>query len=482
MAAYDNAAAVPLLLNSLDSSSPVARAHAARELAEVAHGGEFWRERVAAAGAIPKLVAMLSEGRTAAERQHAARALAEAAGGGWEVPIGMPVRDAVVTYGAVPPLVALLSVQRPAAVKAQAARAIAAIAAGSDAPCDLIAGSGGIPPLVALLGQRAGGSGNAAQYAATALANLTDYSGSDAIRESVAAAGAIASLVDLVRCSGSGAAAAAAGEAARALAGLARCPSLRSRILAAGAAPPLAALLSARSVYAAANAAQALARLAASSDADCHAIIAAGALPPLLARDQQRSSRRCDPAAEWAIFALEEIVKSEPLHGALLAAGAVPTLTGVLTSTRGDSEIPEFAAGVLSAMNSAGEGPRAAVFAAMQQLVAQLSSADRSAVRGAAIAISLLAKEPSLHEDILAAGVLPLLVRMVSGLQLASRDATSAGSAAVTALVALAAGDEAVREKVLDAGAAEVLEVLSKRARDDGVKAAACVALRALAH
>ena len=141
--------------------------------------------KVATAGAIPLLVALLSSEISTGGWMAAARALRNLAANG-------DIRVEVIAAGAIPSLVALLSVQSIDRVQEAAAEALSSLAINAENRAR-VALSAAIPPLVALLGAQSTESMQI--VAAVALCHLT-RDADDQTR--AAAASAIPSLVALL--------------------------------------------------------------------------------------------------------------------------------------------------------------------------------------------------------------------------------------------------------------------------------------------
>ena len=144
------------------------------------------RVKLAAAGAIPPLVALLDAHQsTTAIQDFAARALHNLA-------ISPDNQVKIAAAGAIPLLCALLGGKGKSAVQLAAAGALRNLACNTDNRITITA-AGGITPLVALLGPRS--SAATQEYAAEALWSLAS---NDDILVEVTAAGAIAPLVALL--------------------------------------------------------------------------------------------------------------------------------------------------------------------------------------------------------------------------------------------------------------------------------------------
>ncbi|GBF96011.1 hypothetical protein Rsub_08826 [Raphidocelis subcapitata] len=550
------------------------RAAAARALATaVEAGGDAARVEAVSLGALPPLIALLaSPDVPAAERASAAAALAAIVDGGPDAVSSRsnPQRDAAVAAGAVGPLVAALSAAASAGGGAgaaalelgrEAARAAANITSGFGAPLDAVIAAGAVGPLVAVLrraahqaapgaaaGEPAGqhdtrdngrGGGDAAacawdagRAAAEALANLADHGGSDETRRAIAAAGALAPLVDLLaaglpddasagaaggaaadragshgrRARGSAAACAAA---AATLAGLARCRALAGQLLAAGAVDALVKLvaLTNRSPPAdgsdgsapddaLGSALEGLLRLSEDGGADAEAaraaVVRAGGLPALAAVAAHAAAdpgdRGAGANALWAVWVFGELCKSPALHAEVAGAGVVDALLSLLESPDepADPEAPQEAALLLSSFlagsgNGSGNGSsaaaaapellRAAVEAQLPPLLARLSPAGRpERVQAALSALCwLTAVSRPLQLALLRNGAAPRLVELVEACGTAPDEAGVAASV----LADLCAGGEEGRDAVVGANGVPALVAMLPRDQDGW----ACAAL-----
>lgn len=201
-------------------------------------------------------------------------------------------RTAIVTAGALPPLVKLLSGASEEG-REVAARAVAALATTDRARAEFVA-AGALPPLIGLLSQ----GGDLALRAAEALATLFDGRGGDERAEAAVAAGVLSPLLSLVSAGAvetgaTGPVARAAEKACAALASLACSNAMRNTIAEADAIPTLVRLLTAGAPDARVQAAAAIARLAAKDDAsiplerevaplDTEAFLDVGVIPHLV--------------------------------------------------------------------------------------------------------------------------------------------------------------------------------------------------------
>ena len=256
---------------------------------------------IAAAGAIPPLVALVTS-RSDASKLEAARALRNLARNDQNT-------AAIAAAGGIPPLVALVTSGSDSA-KLEAAGALRNLA-GNDQNQAAIAAAGGIPPLVALV---TSGSDAAKEKAAGALGNLA---ANDQNEAAIAGAGAIPPLVGLVT-SGSDASKL---EAARALRNLAGNDQNEAAIAGAGAIRPLVGLVTSGSDASKLEAARALRNLA-TNEQNKAAIAAAGGIPPLVALVTSGS----DAAKEKAAGALRSLANNDQNNAAIVAAGGVQAL------------------------------------------------------------------------------------------------------------------------------------------------------------
>lgn len=182
---FASAGAVPLLLGMLQNgrTAQVAAAHA---LSKVAAYHEANQSAIAREGGLPKLLALLHGGSIDAETQ-AAGALAELARGHLEN------QEAVARAGGIGPLLALLGSTQPAA-RARAAHALALLSRFNHDNQAHVTRANGVPTLVGLL---SGGSPPEVQaMAAMALAEISRGNGDN--QSGVAEHGGIESLVQLL--------------------------------------------------------------------------------------------------------------------------------------------------------------------------------------------------------------------------------------------------------------------------------------------
>jgi len=257
----DPAAALVALLQAcaIGARTPVASGIASLADAPPDRSADPMRGALAAAGALPPLVAMLGDG-TAEERAAAAEALGKLAR-------NEANEAAIAAAAAIEPLVALVR-DGDAQGKAKAATALRNLAGGNDAIVSAIAAAGAIEPLVALVldGDREGKAN-----AAGALANLAGDDDSNV--SAIAAAGAIEPLVALVRDGDAHGKA----NAANALWSLADGDfDIKAAIAAAGAIEPLVALVRDGDARGKAYAVNTLANLAGGGASFKAAIVAAG--------------------------------------------------------------------------------------------------------------------------------------------------------------------------------------------------------------
>jgi vacuolar protein 8 len=365
VASADPAAALVALLQAcaIGARTPVASGIASLADAPSAQSTDPMRGALAAAGALPPLVAMLGDG-TAEERAAAAEALgklarndankaAMAAAGAVEALVAL-VRDgncegkakaaaalgnladgedaikaAIVAAGATEPLVALVR-DGDAEGKANAAAVLWILAFGDDA-IKAIAAADAIEPLVALVRD---GDAQGKADAAGALGNLAG--GDDAIVSAIASAGAIEPLVALVRDGDAEGKANAAG----ALGNLAEGDvAIVSAIAAADAIEPLVALVRDGDAEGKAYAAGALGTLAGGDDAIVSEIAAAGAIEPLVALVRDGDAQGKLKAAS----ALRQLAKGEDaIVSAIAAAGASDSLVALVRGgdARGKAKVP----------------------------------------------------------------------------------------------------------------------------------------------
>ena len=146
--------------------------------------------RIASAGAIPPLVALLGPQSSEGVQEYAGLALSSLCSNNDDN------RVMVAAVGAIPPLVALLGSQRSAGVQEQAAKALCNLAKNADNQVKIAAG-GAIPLLVALLGPQC--SAGVQMSATWALSNLvTNTPGNKAM---IRASGGVVALTQLSKSS-----------------------------------------------------------------------------------------------------------------------------------------------------------------------------------------------------------------------------------------------------------------------------------------
>jgi vacuolar protein 8 len=340
----DPAAALVALLQAcaIGARTPVASGIASLADAPPDQSTDLMRGALAAAGALPPLVAMLGDG-TAEERAAAAEALRKLARNDAN-------KAAIAAAGAIEPLVALVR-DGDARGKAEAAGALWSLAYGDVAIVSAIAAAGAIEPLVALVrdGDREGKA-----IAAAALWTLAD--GDVAIVSAIAAADAIEPLVALVRDGD----AQGKANAAAALWNLAVGDNaMKAAIAAAGAIEPLVALVRDGDAQGKAKAAGALWNLAVRDNAMKAAIAAAGAIEPLVAlvRDGDREGKAIAAAALRNLAGGDDAFKA-----AIAAAGAIEPLSALVRD--GDAQGKAKAAGALRNLAGGGASFKAAIAAA----------------------------------------------------------------------------------------------------------------------
>eukprot|EP00900_Chrysochromulina_parva_P014719 jgi/Chrpa1/23248/Chrysochromulina_OHIO_Genome00027473-RA len=296
VASSDPAAALVALLEAcaIGARTPVASGIASLTDAPPAQSTDPMRGALAAAGALPPLVAMLGDG-TAEERAAAAEALGKLARNDAN-------KAAIAAAGAIEPLVALVR-DGDREGKVNAAGALGNLVAGDDAIKAAMAAAGAIELLVTLV-RDSDARGKA--YAAFVLGNLAG--GDDAIVAAIVATGAIEPLVALVRDGD----AEGKADAAFALWSLAVGDDAIKAIAAAGAIEPLVALVRDGDAEGKAYAAGALWSLAAGDDAIKAAIAAAGAIEPLVAlvRDGDAEGKADAATALWSLEEVKELIEA----------------------------------------------------------------------------------------------------------------------------------------------------------------------------
>jgi len=447
----DPAALVALLQAcAIGARTPVASGIASLADAPPAQSTDPMRGALAAAGALPPLVAMLGDG-TAEERAAAAEAL-------WKLARNEANTAAIAAAGAIEPLVALVR-DGDAKGKANAAGALENLATGDDAMKAAIAAAGAIEPLVALVrdGDREGKANAAGALWSLAVGDV-------AMKAAIAAAGAIEPLVALVRDGDREGKANAAG----ALGNLAfGDDAVKAAIAAAGAIEPLVALVRDGHVEGKANAAGALWNLAFGDDAIEAAIAAAGAIEPLVALMRDGDAKGKADAAG----ALGKLARNEANTAAIAAAGAIEPLVALVRD--GDAKGKANAAGVLwnLVVGDVAIVSANAAAGAIEPLVALVRDGDREGKANAAGALGNLAfGDDAVKAAIAAAGAIEPLVALV-------RDGDAQGKVkAAGALGNLAVGDDANKAAIAAAGAIEPLVALVRDGDAQGkVKAASAL-------
>ncbi|KAG1664764.1 hypothetical protein FOA52_013616 [Chlamydomonas sp. UWO 241] len=225
--------------------------------------------------------------------------------------------EAITSAGAIPPLVELLG--KHSGVQMAATRALKSLAAGHAANQTVIVAAGAIPPLVLLLLQKQHSSPNVPQAAVQALACLAV--GHAENKAAIFAAGAIPKLVQLLGHSSAGAQRAAIDFLKYMADGTAQ-----SKTAMATAIPPLLELLGHSSSEVQTAAVQVLSAVAANDTRAAAAIVAAGALVPLLKGPQSPPHVQQEASA-----ALDSLAAGHAQNQAYIAAaGAIPFLVQLL--------------------------------------------------------------------------------------------------------------------------------------------------------
>lgn len=301
-----------------------------------------------------------------------------------------------------------------------------------------------VAPLVALLRSS---TDSTAVFAARAVRYLAS-AGDDGLRRAIADAGALEALVALLQSRKQQAVA----EAAGALAALALCPAVCESIAAAGALPPLlqlidsydaatdASILSSGDVgdTAAILAAQTVANMAASNCIVRNAVVAVRGLDALVALADFSA-----PAAQEAAAAALAALAADQRQNSAVCVSAVPAL--VLLADSGAPEAQAHAAGALACIAADGEPgcSQLVTFGAVKRLVMLVKSGTSAAKqRGAAALAHIAASSSAACDDMINAGVLKPLPALVS----------SGSDAAAKLVAALAAGSGERRDKVVAAG------------------------------
>jgi hypothetical protein len=332
---------------------------------------------VVAAGGIPRIVQLLRSASTDTEAMAAVSALDSLTLSSDSAPL-------FVAAGAIPPMVQLLrSVCTDAA--AVAATALYNLARNSGDITRAIVAAGAIPPMVQLLRNA---STDVVRVVATRALDCLNFRSENTT--AIVSAGAIPLLVQLLR-SGST-------DAASALCHIAVNVENATAIVAAGAIPPLVKLLVSCSM----EAATALHNLAVNVE-NATAIVAAGAIPPLvelLGRSVQEKEASASILRLLIKYAVNQVV----------TAGAIPLLVRLLGGAA-----RYFAMALLDDL--AFENTAAIVAAgAISPLVELLRVPYTADVQDtAALVLRRLIKYDAAANQVVAAGAIPLLVRLLTG-------------------------------------------------------------------
>ena len=318
------------LVGLLNSENIEAKAHAAAVLSDITR---VFRDEVTSEGAIDALVDLLATGETSDIR-------AEAAGALWSLAGGDPHTQAkVARAGAIRPLVALLA-DPEMRTRRKAAGALTSLAIGSLANQDAITRSNGVKPLVQLLDAKY--DSEVQLYTAGALAELArDHPKNQA---AIAKEGSIKPLVHILEGNDSPHVVGAKEEAAGALWMLSsRNFPNQVAIAAAGGIPPLVALLDVDSLRAQEQAAGALSSIALDNMPNKVSIatMLVGTLSP---SDQVASAK--------AARAISRVARAHPSNQeALASAGCIQILAGLLHDSR--NKKPQLVASMQKELASA---------------------------------------------------------------------------------------------------------------------------------
>jgi len=213
---------------------------------------------------------------------------------------------------------------------------------------------------------------------------------------------------------------------------LATTEDSRHAILVAGAAPPLVALLADDAPDGKLRAAGALANLA-TTEAARTAIVAAGALPPFVALLHTGSPM----AKEESISALRNIAASPKARRSIVAAGALPPLVALVVG--GAPRVGQQAGAVGALANLADSIEVASeilAVGALPPIVAAMGAHEAKEVRAqAALAISRLAAARRGRGQVIEAGALPALAALLS-------DGDAAGKCHAAGALAILATEE----------------------------------------
>lgn len=260
--------------------------------------------------------------------------------------------------------------------------------------------------LVALLSK---GTAEAQERAAATIAAQA-ANGPDESRRLVAAGGLPPLLLLLARpCE-------AAEHAARALMSVADCVEHQQQIAAAGAVPAVVRLLQPQAPHAVSatmreTAAGILGNLAIQNPANQRAVVAGGALAPLVEMLGAKESA----CQEQACFALWNLACQNPANQAAIeAAGAIPPLAKLLA--KGGAALKEEAAGALMNLAAHADNKRAiAAAGAVAPLVAMLGEGGGAAEQAAGALMNLASNNAANQAAIMEAGALPPLLAMLKG-------------------------------------------------------------------
>eukprot|EP00887_Chlorella_sp_A99_P004697 scaffold4.g4697.t1 len=302
---------------------------------------------------------------------------------------------------------------------AQQSLAIGALLAliDADPACrDAFAAADGVPTLVALLGDN---GASVQQYAATALGSVChSHRPNGAV---AAAAGAVPALLRLARASGGDPDAqvravhalpwvvALGGDLGAGLA-LSRLRRQHGRRRGGGAVPPLARLLSSGDDDVRGAAASALATLSLDAGRAVPAILAAGALPPLVGLLRGGE----DEAASAALTLHNVTVGGAACRAAVVEAGAVAPLVALLRC--GSEAARDHALTALGNICATADAatPMAVVAAGAMPLLVAALGGGAEAARGACTALcNLAAVDAGCRAAVVAVGGVPPLVRLL---------------------------------------------------------------------
>eukprot|EP00798_Chlamydomonas_sp_ICE-L_P020819 gene20819-biopygen29554 len=356
--------------------------------------------KVADAGAIPHLVALLSAGAPSVIQVDVVGAL------GYIALDNSVNQGKVAAAGAIPPMVALLSASTPASVLEATASALANIVAMNPDNQDKVASAGAIPAFVALL--CATTEPIMLERVACALNNLVANNPEN--QGKAAYAGAIPPLVVLLSSSTP---ANVQDKAALALGSLVAInPENQGKAASAGAIPPLVALLSPSTpAHVKQRAAYALAHLVINNPDNQVKVASANGIPSLVAFLSILCQAR---VKEAVVITLRHLATCSSHTRKIMAAADVFTpLVGLMTDSR--TTIPVFSTAplivevLLSDPLVCAMGTSVTPFLPLMALL-QANTSDHVLHGTASVLRTIAYASPSVRKELAAAGIIPRLM------------------------------------------------------------------------